>query len=71
MSQPLLKYVEHCLWAGTRQAPAFGRLCNYQLKELEKKYTMENHGQALAPNGALSLNLRDILASKLAVYPVG
>ena len=32
---------------------------------------MENHGQALAPNGALSLNLRDILASKLAVYPVG
>ena len=33
---------------------------------------MENsHGQSLAPNGALSLNLRDILASKLAVYPVG
>ena len=33
---------------------------------------MENsHGQASAPNGALSLNLRDILASKLAVYPVG
>ena len=33
---------------------------------------MENsHGQALAPNGALSLNLRDIPASKLAVYPVG
>ena len=33
---------------------------------------MENsHGQALAPNGALSLYLRDILASKLAVYPVG
>ena len=33
---------------------------------------MENsHGQSLAPNGALSLYLRDIPASKLAVYPVG
>ncbi len=27
MSQPLLKkYVDHYLWAGTRPAPAFGRL---------------------------------------------
>ena len=25
MSHPLLKYVEHCLWAGTRPAPAIGR----------------------------------------------
>ena len=30
-----------------------------------------SHGQALAPNGALSLNLRDSFASKLAGYPVG
>ena len=28
------KYVEHCLRAGTRPAPAFGRLGNYQLRNL-------------------------------------
>ena len=75
MSQPLLyKYVEHCLWAGTRPAPACGRLGWEEIKSIRnlKKYTKENsHGQSLAPNGALSLYLRDILASKLAVYPVG
>ena len=37
----------------------------------ESQYIKENHGQALAPNGALSLSLRDSLASKLADYPVG
>ena len=37
----------------------------------ESLYVKENHGQALAPNGALSLSLRNSLASKLAGYPVG
>ena len=62
------------MWAGTRPAPACGRLGWEEIKSIRnlKKYTKENsHGQSLAPNGALSLYLRDILASKLAVYPVG
>lgn len=37
----------------------------------ESQYIKENHGQALAPNGALSLSLRNSLASKLAGYSVG
>lgn len=37
----------------------------------ESQNIKENHGQALAPNGALSLSLRGSLASKLAGYPVG
>ena len=43
MSQPLLKYVEHCLWADTRPAPAVGRLGNYQLSKLGEKWVMDKY----------------------------